>query len=82
MPICQRAQINQIRAKDDGEEMHDVVGDAVVEEEVNLGIDHAVLVDVDAEVDLDQVVSIHWLVVGAGCMAIWPVTVLEPLHSP
>ena len=50
-------------------------------EEVDLGTQDTVLVDVGAEVDLDEVVAIHWLVIGVGCVAIWPVTVLAPLHS-
>ena len=29
----------------------------------------------------DQPVLIHWHVIGAGCVAIWPVTVLNPVAS-
>ena len=33
------------------------------------------------EEDQDHPLLIHWRVIGAGCMAIWPVTVLNPVAS-
>ena len=33
------------------------------------------------EEDQDHPILIHWRVIGAGCVAIWPVTVLNPVAS-
>ena len=70
--IRQRAQLSQIGAKDVGEEVQDVVGDAMVEEEVGPGIEKGILVAVDATA---VVGLIPWLATGVGCVAIWLVTV-------
>ena len=69
--ISQGAQINQIGAKDDGTISPVVVGDAVVEVKVDLGIKEGVL----AEEDVVPVGLIPWFATGVGCMAIWPVIV-------
>ena len=71
--IRQRAQPVQIGAKGNEEEMNDVVGGAVVEDEVDPGIeDTAWVVEEDEEEMLD---SIAWHATVVGCMAIWPVTI-------
>ena len=75
--ISQRAKINPVEAKDNGEvtvAAKDaavlLVGECPVGEDGILVVEDAYLVDL-----------IHWGVIGAGCMVIWPVTVPEPLHS-
>ena len=73
MELRQRPQLVQIGAKGDGEELQDVAGGAVVEDEVDLGTeDVALVVEEDMEEALD---SIPWRVTIVGCMAIWPMTV-------
>ena len=53
--------------------MQDVVGGAVVEDEVDLGIeDAALVVEEDMEEVLDSILC-HATIVG--CVAIWPVTI-------
>ena len=52
--------------------MQGVVGDAMVEEEVSLGIEEGILVAVEAAAAGGL---IPWLATLAVCMAIWPVTV-------
>ena len=69
--ISQGAQVNQIGAKDDRTISLVVVGDAVVEVEVDLGIEEGVLVEKDAI----PVGLIPWLATNVGCVAIWPMTV-------
>ena len=74
--ISQRAKINPVETEDNGEVT--VTGkDAAVlpVEECPVGED-GILVTKDA----DLVDLIHWRVIGAGCVAIWPVTVPAPLH--
>ena len=75
--ISQRAKINPVEAKDNGEVI--VVGeDAMVLPigEDSVGEDGILVVK-----DADLVDLIHWRVIGAGWVAIWPVTVPAPLHS-
>ena len=48
-----------------------MVGDVVVEVEVDPGVEVGVL----AEECAILVGSIPWLVTGVGCMAIWPITI-------
>ena len=67
----QRAQPVQIGAKGDGEELQGVARATMVEDEVDLGIEDAVLVEeVEVEV-LEVLVSIPW----HATAAIWPVTI-------
>ena len=70
--ICQRAQPIQIGAKGDGEELQDVAGGAVVEDEVNPRTEDAVLVE---EAEVEMLDLIPWCTTIVGCEAIWPVTV-------
>ena len=73
MEIRERAQLNQIGAKDVGEEMQIVVGDAMVaEEEVGPRVEEGI--PVVAEDGAATVDSIPWLVTSVGCVAIWLVT--------
>ena len=69
--ISQGAQVSQIGAEDDGKISPVVVGDTVVEIEVDLGIEEGVL----AGEDVVPMRLIHWLATGVGFMVIWPVTV-------
>ena len=72
MEICQRAQLVQIRAKGNGEEIWGVDKVAVVGE-VDPRVEGEVLVVVeDGAVQVD---STHWLATCVGCVAIWIVTV-------
>ena len=79
-PVRKKAQLRQIRAKDSGV----VVGGVG---EVKVVVEWEILVAVGEdqaeaeEEDQDHPVLIHWLVIGAGCMAIWPVTVSNPVAS-
>ena len=68
----QRAQISQMGAKGDGDEVVDVGEDAVV-----VGEDHGAEegVPVVGEDGVVQVDLIPWHATGVGCMAIWPVIV-------
>ena len=56
-------------------------------DEVKVVVDRGILVDEaedqveEEEENLDQPILIHWRVIGAGCMAIWPVTVPNPKAS-
>ena len=70
--ISQGPQVSQIGAEDDGTISLVVVGDAVVEIEVDLGVEEGVL----AEEGSALVRLIPWLATGVGCVAIWPVIVL------
>ena len=55
--------------------------------EVKVVVDQGILVDgaedqvEEEEENLDQPVLIHWRVIGAGCVAIWPATVPNPKAS-
>ena len=75
-----KAQIRQIRAKDSGVVVGGVGEVRVVAE---WGILVAVAEDqAEAEEEgRDHPVFIHWHVIGAECVAIWPVTVLNPVAS-
>ena len=64
--ISQGAQINQIRAEDNGEEIQCMVGNVVVEVDVDPGVEEGVL----AEEDVVPVGLIHWLATGVGCVVI------------
>ena len=75
--ISQRAKINPIEAEDNGEVT--VAGEDTAMLPVGecpVGEDGILVAE-----DADLVDLIHWRVIGAGCVAIWPVTVPEPLHS-
>ena len=56
-------------------------------DEVRMGAEWGILVAVAEdhveaeEEDQDHPVLIHWCVISAGCMAIWPVTVLNPVAN-
>ena len=55
--------------------MQDVERGAVVEDEVDLGIEDAILVEeVEVEV-LEMLDLIPWRATSVGCVVIWPVTV-------
>ena len=75
--ISQRAKINSFMAEDNGEVT--VAGkDAAVllVGECPVGEDGILVAE-----DADLVDLIHWRIIGAGCVAIWPVTTPAPLHS-
>ena len=59
--------------------------DVVVDFEAVTLVDHSVEGRVEDAVTLDVVVGLEiltpWRVIGAGCVAIWPVTVLAPGYS-
>ena len=59
-------------AKGNGEDMQDVAGGAVVEDEVDPGTKDAVLVVEEVEVEVLD--SIPWRATSVGCVAIWPMT--------
>ena len=79
--IRQRAQVNPIRAQASGVEICMVVedkvalGEGVVE---TVDQEEGIMVVVEEE---DLPISTLWLVTGAGCVAIWSVTVPAPVHS-
>ena len=80
MAIRQRAQINQIGAEVNGEAVVDLGVDS--EEEVlwDRQDSQEEILEV-GEVEVDAVILrilILWLVIGAGCVAIWPTTVPKP----
>ena len=75
--ISQRAKINPVEAKDNGEAT--VTGEdsaMLLVGECLVGEDGILVAEV-----VDLVDSIHWHVKGAGCVAIWPMTIPAPLHS-
>ena len=79
--IRQGTQVSLIGAQDS-----DVETCVVVEDPVDLGEDVVELVDHEEEAlvmveDEDLPALIPWLVTGAGCVAIWAVIVLAPVHS-
>ena len=81
--IRQGAQIKPIGAEDSGEAT--TVAEAEILEAIEacpVGEDAVLVVeDLVDTVDKDRSILTHWHVIGAGCMAIWPVTVPAPLHS-
>ena len=75
--IRQRAQTSGIGAEASGE-----VDQAMAEVDAVTMVDMAVegqeVKDCWVDVVVDQEDTIHWLVTGAGCMAIWPMTIQLP----
>ena len=68
-------QVLQIGGEADGAECEEE--EDVVEMMVVVVVEAVVEVEMEAGVVLDR--TIPWLVIGAGCVVIWPATVLKPV---
>ena len=79
--MCKKAQINQIGAEDSGVVELDVGEDKVVEGIWGIQVDVVVERVDEEEEEVEVPVLIHWHVTGAGCVTIWPVTVLALGHN-
>ena len=75
--ISQRAKINPVEAKDNGQVIVRDEDAAVLPlGECPVGEDGILVAEDAGLVDL-----IHWRVIGVGCVATWPVTIPTLLHS-
>ena len=80
MALDKKAQVHPIGAEDSGVVDRGVVEAKEVEKwGILVGVDGDMVEEGEEEVEMP--ILILWHVTGAGCVAIWPVTVLAPVIS-